>query len=967
MSKLLYLDVFRMTSPGETLKRKLFDFYVFGSFDAIKVETTPGEGSISISTFQELHSITKQRRGDLPAHFDEQPMHLYTPKDDAGDIFRIDGALASQPLVLTLIQLDDYQIRENTPDELIDHIDKYLRELIREGGFGSVRHEVFFCLGEADAVVAFRACKVSDIGRLIFRLKLHEIESKNGNDPDRNQNHNEYRILSASSHCAFPNAACEETVEKNILEWSRVEKDIKFFTLFDTSYGLDNNYVPGPPEAFLYNKLLLGEWDYATERGASMLPEYLARHVLRPLTDFDEAVPGSFRSAYSIPVISLQNSDLQYAKSERRPKDNPKEKLPGEYFTAAPTPFSRLSENVRNLSDIYGASELTSKLSGMIDSMHSTISGILKHLLQLRDGRFQYDLYAFLFPAFTALPKITENVNALIEMMQDNYSDAAGKEAEKKDLKVQWHNTISVLLDNYIHDTARLLAELQHLFSVLSISPHTYLESFGSNMRSITASSKLLVAYQGIAYSLSRNFPMELRNGGSSETANEVMLVIPYRRIKPHTRVLYDYTSPENRIVYIRFNASDMFQVQPTIFRLLHECGHHILSYDFRMERIDYYFEAYAGYLLDQAFSSIYLNPHKSIPIAITGDADFPKLESNPQMVRITTSEDVIRNAIIYKIRESSKLKEQLKQYWEKEYSENSNIKTLAEPIALQNAFSNHLADAGCYYIEARIAELEASKNEGAVKDNALVKEIEALLSQVIVDFFKDVMDDEYNNRIMKDDNELWSLIELRSIYRSFPSEKRFNIAEFICRGRIRNSYRLVADNVKDVFSDIYSDIFALEMLNISRTDAKTQEEEAEKYIALLRDEAGFRLKEEFSVHHHLLRFVSVLQEYFGFSQTKADDLILNVLKLPDEDREFLKKQLMDVRTRIGFKTVLNYTQKLCIRTIRKQAENNENLKRDISKLKDMYFNSEQGKNLKKLMDAVYYFWKASTHRTEGM
>ena len=65
MSKLLYLDVFRMTSPGETLKRKLFDFYVFGSFDAIKVETTPGEGSISISTFQELHNFWRMDTRDF--------------------------------------------------------------------------------------------------------------------------------------------------------------------------------------------------------------------------------------------------------------------------------------------------------------------------------------------------------------------------------------------------------------------------------------------------------------------------------------------------------------------------------------------------------------------------------------------------------------------------------------------------------------------------------------------------------------------------------------------------------------------------------------------------------------------------------------------------------------------------------------------------------------------------------------
>lgn len=586
MSKLLYLDILRMVSPGDVLESNLFDFYVFGSFDAIKIEAMT-EDMDKVCSLQELHLISKQRRLRVPSHYDKQSMHLYTPNDSAEVIFKTDDVFASWPLVLTLIQLDDYNINSDAPDQLVAEFKNYLDSLLNKDGIGDVKFEVFFCLGEPDIVIAFRNNHLSDIARLIYRIRLWiPFEPKKETQKDN------ISVLSLSSHCAFPNTFSNELLKRNLEKWINEEKNIKFFTLLDTSYGVDSNIIlnaQSSEKSFRYSEILIGEWDYILKwHEQNDIVKYLTDQLFRPLTDFDINETGSFKSSYSIPVIGLQKEDMPFAESDRKIRNIQNNELLNEYVGAR-TSFFNLSEKIKSLTNIYGSANVCESLSNVVESMRSTLVGILKHLYQLKDGRFQYDLYAFVLPAFEALPRITNNITTLISRVQSNCLRVGmGSNLE---LQKAAEYTICDLLDCYIHDVSRLLTELQHLFSVLSISPHTYLESYGSNMRSITATCKLLVAYQGIAYCLSKHFRMELVVGRRVVQANEVMLVIPYRRIRQSTRVLFERSSPENRIVYIRINASDMFDVQKTLFMLLHECGHHVLNRDFRKERIKYYYK----------------------------------------------------------------------------------------------------------------------------------------------------------------------------------------------------------------------------------------------------------------------------------------------------------------------------------------------------------------------------------------
>lgn len=958
MSKLIYLDLLQMVTPGEQLDSSLFDFYVFGSFDALKVEQEcdSHDGSKDpedISSLHELHTISKKRRLEVPMRFDKQSMHLYALDDNAGDIFRRDEEYASMPLVLTLIQLNDYSINQKAPGTLMEEFKQEIQKLQDSDELKSVAIEVFFCLGEPDLVIAFRHTGLTEIARLIYRIRLL---SPQGTEDG-------ICVLSTSSHCAFPNSSNREMLKQNVNIWFQVNPDIRFFTFFDTSYGLDDNNkreAAISENKYLFDRMLLGDWDYVREWNNSNATEILPDLILEPVIRFDENETGSFKSSWSVPVIKLNEADSQYASSRRKLSSIQPTSIPQDYDGNS-TVFSSLSEIIKDLTGIYGSHTVTQTLSDKVVSMHSTLIGILKHLCQLKDGRFQYDLYSFVFPAFAALPKITKNTCDLINRINNEYESLADE--EKRSLRYACDETISGILNNYIHDMSRLLAELQHLFSVLSMSPHTYMESFGSNMRSITATCKLLVAYQGIAYSLSRKFDMTMIKDGKRDVrANEVMLVIPYRRIRQNTRVLFEYSSPEYRVAYIRINASDMFHVQKTLFLLLHECGHHILNYDFRAKRVKYYFDAYIGYLLDLGFGTYYKEPFTSLQMPWI-DAEVPdnKVSSHKKIGLKFTNEDDFRKAIIQSIIKSHTLGSMIEKYWNTNYKTLSRQKVLSEPMALENSFIKYVKESACYYIENRLNQLkkaEEDNNDGDIGE--LGTQITAIVRDIVLRLFRDVVNEEYVNRLNECDNELWFLSEFRTIYQEFPEEIIKKAVHKICIDIIGTNYRDVADELKMIFSDIYSDIFTITTLGLGDLSPEQKKSEAEKYLALLRDESSFLMKQELSYNNRMTRIFAVLEGGLELEFTDIIDMMKRVLLMQESE---IERWQIEIRTRIGYQYVLDYTKNLCVPSIREQINQSPELQADTEKLRDMYRSEEDQQGLSTMMDAIYYFWRASTQR----
>jgi hypothetical protein len=201
-----------------------------------------------------------------------------------------------------------------------------------------------------------------------------------------------------------------------------------------------------------------------------------------------------------------------------------------------------------------------------VSSFRKTLIGLLGFVTRLYIGRYEQDLYKYMIPIFSGLDEITKSYIKLIKTVPDDI--------------------IEGLIDEFISDTGTLISLIQQIFIVHAVSPHTFLETYGSSMRSLSASSKLVGAYQGMFKYVDRKFPRDL------ESINHIhhILIIPYRQAQPENRVLFPTSNPMWRISYIQVDYTKMFRRQ-TVFMLLHECAH-VLTDRKRKERFAYFAKA---------------------------------------------------------------------------------------------------------------------------------------------------------------------------------------------------------------------------------------------------------------------------------------------------------------------------------------------------------------------------------------
>ena len=221
-------------------------------------------------------------------------------------------------------------------------------------------------------------------------------------------------------------------------------------------------------------------------------------------------------------------------------------------------------------------------------------------------------------------------------------------------------------------------------------------------------------------------------------------------------------------------------------------------------------------------------------------------------------------------------------------------------------------------------------------------------------------MNEEYVNRLNECDNELWFLSEFRTIYQEFPEEIIKKAVHKICIDIIGTNYRDVADELKMIFSDIYSDIFTITTLGLGDLSPEQKKSEAEKYLALLRDESSFLMKQELSYNNRMTRIFAVLEGGLELEFTDIIDMMKRVLLMQESE---IERWQTEIRTRIGYQYVLDYTKKLCVPSIREQINQSPELQADTEKLRDMYRSEEDQQGLSTMMDAIYYFWRASTQR----
>ena len=201
----VYIEILRQVSPDQPYSE--FEYFLLGGFDAMKIGLEENIGALK-KRFEKGQEST-------PELFDRQPLFLYTSQnmaeiDSENSIFYRYGEYAARPLIVTLFQLDKFRLARNeeiqTPELLINAFAKLVETEMSEQGITEdrIEYQVFWNLGESDVVTIFRPSTLNILAQILHALRMKE-------NADSQQ---PIRIISTSSHCAFPKPDITEKMRK---------------------------------------------------------------------------------------------------------------------------------------------------------------------------------------------------------------------------------------------------------------------------------------------------------------------------------------------------------------------------------------------------------------------------------------------------------------------------------------------------------------------------------------------------------------------------------------------------------------------------------------------------------------------------------------------------------------------------------------------------------------------------------
>ncbi|MCL2059932.1 MAG: hypothetical protein FWH01_12915 [Oscillospiraceae bacterium] len=599
MGYFTYVEIFRQISPpARQLVFDKMDFFVFGEFDGMFVHSEELESIASLKLFYEKRHEGLYDDTSCFLTIDRQPLFLYSSDKIPNDSNSIFSKVKAFPIVITLFQLDKKKYTKQELDEFIscccDSIQTYIKSLPTCEGCANasccnnhldcsnLSFQVFYNLGEADLAVVFRAKYLQCIARLLENIR--SIASLVG-----------IPVLSISSYYGFPKSS---SWQNNIKTW--IEDESKITNTENASFQLNMLYdVPAKDTLYFDPKkikpeisFVFGEWDYFELWNDPSVASYAADMIINNINlHWGKIINKKLRSSFTMAtfqwpglqddlgtqnnyssnnnyILEIQNEIMQIHKNLR---DN----------------FNTLIHNIKKYKDKYGSGYIASS-TGTLESLGRTIYGLLGFLARLYIGRYEQDLYQYISPIFICLVKVIESYFTLINKSE---SKDNGKDTTK-------------LIDECVRDTGVLITRLQQVYTVLGVSPHTFMETYGSSMRSLAASSKLMCAYQGMLHYIIKKFKTHNIN-------SHVVLITPFRMEQPTNQILYALSSPENRICNIQVDYTRLFK-KNAVFMLLHECAHH--ATDRLMEkRFLYFAKAWSmlifteifGYWLDEPIESL--------------------------------------------------------------------------------------------------------------------------------------------------------------------------------------------------------------------------------------------------------------------------------------------------------------------------------------------------------------------------
>ena len=508
-----YFDIMKQVVPDGEIEPRFFkeiQFRIFGSYDALYV----GKEAASIAEMKRVH----EERHAVDWQFDRQPMFVFYPNnmsDSIEEILSINDK-KGYPLTLTLVQLDKNVLKKSSA-LLEDILRKYQQVLDKAMLNTNSKALASWNLSGSDLLIFSRVDRLSDVATVIDIL--YDVSGK---DPCL------FPVFSTSSHCAIVGGSADEMTAYS-KEWLQRDNSAKLQVYFETACGYDQIRLED-------TEMILGERDYRLSDRNEMARlanlEYVLQHqVMEPNGKF------AFRSSYIIPIIPVEKKERVLGSDHKHDlnteKDMVSEKL------------ERLIDTLNNDSKYHGVISTEE-----IKHAKSTLQGLLKYAYRLEASIHQYDL-------FNRILKLYEKISEILDLYQ---------------VKAEEHT----LTSNHIYELQKglmlFVTDLQHLITVLALSPHTYMETYSSSMRSLNAAAKLWDAYNGVIITMRQIF--QTKNQGKTQTCE--VLLSPYRGRASMNQLLFSTVSENNTIIILYMNFRMMFNKKQALFMLTHEMGHHL-------------------------------------------------------------------------------------------------------------------------------------------------------------------------------------------------------------------------------------------------------------------------------------------------------------------------------------------------------------------------------------------------------
>ncbi len=585
---LVYMDLIKLALPASVRGfsgNTGAQYVAFGSYDLLHYSLPNGREA---NDFTWLEAGHEDRHG-LDWNYERHPVHLYCPRSFLERVRHIlePTSYPNRPLVLTMVRIVKYPLLKERPS--LNRVVRAFQTALERELNDSSGVELVVCwnLGNADFLILSRPNKLRmledlylSIGRKGFCLMGDGVEGPRT------------KIVSFSSHCAFPIASTVEQddgqtdyrIDENDLKsWLVNDDGLQFIDFADVSAD-----IQAMDEGFGARRFLFGDRDYQLYGNLGSDEQSRAKSVVTIVKELlDPTYGATIQSSSLIPSLPVPLASDNGDQVEVG--DGLVGTMEGVAMPTYPLPWDDLESSgkavVAALEAMRGRAESElripersrDKCVKQIEHCANTLTALYSHALRLYGTAYQDDVFAVVRRLYDSM---AQTLQVYADEMCKDVSDG------------QVMNLCNLLARVYVR-VMLFVSEMQHVFTVLAISPHSYMETYYGSMRSLNASSKLWTSYNGVIGTLCALFPTQ--NLGKTQDCR--VLLVPYReKYSQSEELLSDYRSG-SLLVLVRVNYRTMFNIKSTLFIIAHELGHYVFN-ETREMRMGWMQKSYTAFLL---------------------------------------------------------------------------------------------------------------------------------------------------------------------------------------------------------------------------------------------------------------------------------------------------------------------------------------------------------------------------------